>query len=80
MPESTAVGASLTRLDALLATNNIAAEACLQGLRQGLVTKGKATEFAALERAIDRLDYPVARKILATLIVASEMPVTGTDA
>ncbi|WP_319242464.1 ATP-binding protein [uncultured Propionivibrio sp.] len=80
MPESAAVGASLAWLDVLLATNNIAAEACLQDLRQGFVTNGKASEFAALERAIDRLDYPVARKILATLIVAPEMHVTGTDA
>jgi len=77
--ESLAVGVSLGRLDALLATNNIAAEACLQGLRQALVTNGQASEFAALERAIDRLDYPAARKILATLTAAPEMNVLGSD-
>ncbi|SDG60607.1 ATP-binding protein [Propionivibrio dicarboxylicus] len=80
MPESAAVGASLAWLDVLLATNNIAAEACLQDLRQRFVTNGKTSEFDALERAIDRLDYPVARKILATLIVSPEMHVAGTDA
>ncbi len=59
-------------LDALLATNNIAAEKYVFRLRQALHGQGLDALLSDLEQAIDTLDYPDARTILASLINATE--------
>ena len=58
----------VNELDALLVANNVAAEGCAQRLREALAGQGADARLNALEQAIDRLDYPVARTKLAALV------------
>jgi len=61
------VGRLMADVDALLASNNIAAEERALWLRKALDGQGVETLLDELERAVDRLDYPGARTILASL-------------
>jgi len=54
-------------LDALLANNSIAAEKLALRLLRELAGRGLDAQLGDLEQAIDRLDYPAARTILAAL-------------
>lgn len=62
-----ALNARISEIDALLASNNIAAERHALGLRQALAGLGHEQRMHDLEQAIDRLDFPTARTILAAL-------------
>jgi len=66
--DSDVLRARLSELDALLATNNIAAEEHALRLRRDLAGRGLDTLLDDLEQAIDQLEYPAARTILASLI------------
>ena len=60
----------MAELDALLRENNVAAEASMQHLREVLEGRGFDDALETLEQAIDRLDYPGARMMLASLVSA----------
>ena len=57
-----------SELDTLLAKNSIAAEKQALRLIKELAGRGVDARLAELDEAIDRLDYPAARTILARLI------------
>jgi hypothetical protein len=64
----------MVNLDTLLATNNIGAEKQLSRLRKALEGRGLDRLLNDLEKAIDLLDYPAARIILAALIDVTGQP------
>ena len=69
VPEATGSLQGLVgELDVLLAANNVAAENCVQRLRQCWAGQCDGNVLDALEQAIERLDYPAAREQLAGLL------------
>ena len=61
------LSAQMAEVDSLLAENNIAAEERTQRLRRMLDGQGHDSLLDALEQAVDLLEYPRARSILANL-------------
>ena len=55
-------------LDGLLAANNVAAETYVLRLRHALPQGRRTAGLESLEQAIDCLDYPAARRILAQIV------------
>jgi C4-dicarboxylate-specific signal transduction histidine kinase/CheY-like chemotaxis protein len=60
----------IAEADALLSENNLAAEKAARRLREALAGRGLDARLDALDLAIDRLDYPAARAILADIAAA----------
>jgi two-component system sensor histidine kinase/response regulator len=65
--DATILSTLMCDLDALLSTNNIAAEKHARCLRKELAGHGLDAHLNDLEQAIDQLDYPAARTILSAL-------------
>ena len=55
-------------LDGFLAANNVAAETYVLRLRHALPQGRRTAGLESLEQAIDCLDYPAARRILAQIV------------
>jgi len=66
--DAVALNSLASDLDALLEANNIAAEQRVLHLREALLGAGFDERLNDLEQAIDRLDYPRARTLLAALM------------